>query len=91
MLTSEHEQHEEGYYRIERAFGTFTRSLTLPDGIDPDQGQGNLDRGVLEIRIPKPEQKKPRQVQINLGTKPNTIESTGATTSPPSSSVKSGL
>src|SRR5690242_4792860 len=74
------EQHEEGYYRIERAFGSFARSLTLPEGVDPDKVQANFDRGVLEIRIPKPEQKKPRQVQIALGTRPTddtkTIQST---------------
>ena len=77
---AQHEQHEEGYYRIERAFGTFARSLTLPDGVDPDAVHANFDRGVLEIRIPKPEQKKPRQVQIALGNRPTddtkTIEST---------------
>jgi HSP20 family protein len=63
----EHEQQQEGYYRLERPFGGFTRSLTLPDGIDPDGVQAHFDRGVLEIRIPKPEQKKPRTVQITLG------------------------
>jgi len=77
---TQHEQHEEGYYRIERAFGNFARSLTLPDGVEPDAVQAHFDRGVLEIRIPKPEQKKPRQVQIALGTRPTddtkTIEST---------------
>jgi HSP20 family protein len=73
---TQHEQNEEGYYRIERAFGNFTRSLTLPDGVDPHGVQAHFDRGVLEIRIPKPEQRKPRQVQITLGTNPKTIEST---------------
>ena len=77
---TQHEAHEEGYYRIERAFGNFARSLTLPDGVDPNAVQAHFDRGVLEIRIPKPEQKKPRQVQIALGTRPTddtkTIEST---------------
>jgi len=73
---TQHEQNEEGYYRIERAFGNFTRSLTLPDGIDADAVQAQFDRGVLEIRIPKPEQKKPRQVQITLGDNPKTIQST---------------
>ncbi len=52
---------QEGYYRLERAFGGFSRSLTLPDGVDPDGVQAHFDRGVLEIRIPKPEQKKPRR------------------------------
>jgi HSP20 family protein len=73
---TQHEQHEEGYYRIERASGNFTRSLTLPDGVNPDAVQAHFDRGVLEIRIPKPEQKKPRQVQITLGANPKTIETT---------------
>jgi HSP20 family protein len=58
---------KEGYYRLERAFGSFSRSLTLPDGVDPDQVAARFTRGVLEITIPKPEQKKPRRVQINLG------------------------
>ena len=76
---TQHEQHEEGYYRIERASGSFARSLTLPEGVDSDDVHADFDRGVLEIRISKPEQKKPRQVQITLGTRPadsNTIEST---------------
>ncbi|MGN6870126.1 MAG: Hsp20/alpha crystallin family protein [Solirubrobacteraceae bacterium] len=64
---AQHETDHEGYYRLERAFGGFSRSLTLPDGIDPDAVQGRVDRGVLELRIPRPEQKKPRQVQIKLG------------------------
>jgi HSP20 family protein len=64
---AEHEQREEGYYRVERAFGSFARSLTLPEGIEPDAVQANFDRGVLEIRIPKPEQRKPRKVTITAG------------------------
>ena len=64
---AEHETQQEGYYRLERAFGGFSRSLALPEGVDPDGVQAHFDRGVLEIRIPKPEQKKPRQVQISLG------------------------
>lgn len=68
---AEHEP-QEGYYRLERAFGAFSRSLTLPEGIDPDNVQANFDRGVLEIRIPKPEQKKPKSVQITLGANSDT-------------------
>jgi len=76
---TEHESQQEGYYRLERAFGGFSRALTLPDGVDPDGVQGHFDRGVLEIRIPKPEQKKPRHVQITLGNhakEQDTIQST---------------
>ena len=79
---AEHENNQEGYYRLERAFGSFARTLTLPEGVDPDGVQAHFDRGVLEIRIPKPEQKKPRQVQITVGTGPTDkakmIESTEA-------------
>jgi HSP20 family protein len=62
----EHDGQQEGYYRLERAFGSFSRSLTLPEGVDPEAVNAQFDRGVLEITIPKPVQKKPRQVQINL-------------------------
>jgi HSP20 family protein len=76
---AEHETGQEGYYRLERGYGSFSRSLTLPQGIDPDGVQAHFDRGVLEIRVPKPEQKKPRQVQIQLGSPtgddPKAIES----------------
>jgi HSP20 family protein len=61
---AEHEASERGWYRIERSFGSFGRSLTLPDGVDPDGISAHFDRGVLEVRIPKPEQRKPRRVEI---------------------------
>jgi HSP20 family protein len=64
---AEYEGEQEGYYRLERAFGNFSRSLTLPEGVDPESVQAKFDRGVLEIRIPKPEQKKPKTVQITVG------------------------
>ena len=63
----EHAHEQEGYYRLERAFGAFSRSLTLPDGVDASGVQAQFERGVLEIRVPKPEQKKPKTVQISLG------------------------
>ena len=64
---AEHESREEGFYRMERAFGTFSRSLTLPKGVNADAVVASFDQGVLEIRIPKPEQVKPRRVTINTG------------------------
>ena len=74
---AERDEQHEGYHRLERGFGSFSRSLTLPDGIDPDRIEAHFDRGVLEIDIPKPEQKKPRTVQVKLGGSANldTIES----------------
>jgi HSP20 family protein len=64
---ADHETREQGYYRLERGFGSFSRSLTLPKGVKPDAVHAHFDRGVLEVTIPKPEQKKPRQVQITRG------------------------
>jgi HSP20 family protein len=60
----EHSQHEEGYYRVERAFGPFSRTLTLPEGVNAAAIEAAFERGVLEIRIPKPEQRKPHKVTI---------------------------
>jgi len=62
---AEHEQRERGWYRIERSFGSFSRSLTLPDGVDPDGIAASFSDGVLEVRIPKPEERKPRRISIS--------------------------
>jgi len=70
----EHEFKKEGFHRVERAFGTFSRSLTLPKGIDPEAVTASFDRGVLEVRIPKPEERKPRRISIGVGDSPKTIE-----------------
>jgi len=64
---AETETREKGYYRVERASGSFRRSLSLPEGVDPDAIEANFDKGVLEVRIPKPEQRKPRKVAITVG------------------------
>jgi HSP20 family protein len=64
---AEHEERKEGYYRVERASGSFQRSLTLPEGVDPEGIGASFDKGVLEVRIPKPEQRKPRKVTISAG------------------------
>lgn len=53
-----------GYHRVERAYGAFSRSLTLPDGVDADGVTARFERGVLEVAIPKPEQRKPRRISI---------------------------
>ncbi len=73
---AEHEERKEGYYRIERTSGAFRRTLTLPEGVDPASVKASFDRGVLEVRIPKPEQRKPRRVAIAVGAghEPQTIE-----------------
>jgi HSP20 family protein len=72
---SEHTERKEGFYRLERATGSFSRSLTLPEGVDPDAVTATFDKGVLEVRIPKPEQRKPKKVSIQVGDAPKTIDS----------------
>jgi HSP20 family protein len=65
---AEEKKQGEGYYRVERAFGSFSRSLSIPEGIDPEQVSAQFDDGVLEVRIPKPAERKPHRVQIGKGT-----------------------
>ena len=65
---AEHAEKADGYFRVERAFGSFSRSLALPEGVDPEKVQANFDRGVLEVTIPKPEQRQPRRIEIGKQT-----------------------
>jgi HSP20 family protein len=74
----EHEAKGEGFYRLERSAGAFSRSLTLPEGVDGDAITATFDKGVLEVRIPKPEQRKPRRLQITVGDTPGEIEGRAA-------------
>jgi HSP20 family protein len=70
---AEREDKGEGYHRVERAFGSFSRSLTLPHGVDAGQVEASFDKGVLEVRIPKPAEAKPTRVQIGK----RTVEGSG--------------
>ncbi len=77
----EDERKERGFYRIERSFGRFSRSLTLPEGVNADAISASFDKGVLEVRVPKPEERKPRRITIAGGSgdgngKPATLEGT---------------
>jgi HSP20 family protein len=68
---AEHEEKGEGFYRVERAYGSFARTLALPEGVDADKVEAGFDNGVLEVRVPKPEQTKPKRVEIAVdGQKP---------------------
>ena len=74
----EHEDKRDGFVRVERSYGSFRRSLTLPEGVDADAVTASFDRGVLEISIPKPEQRKPRRVAIQVGSASAPVEGTEA-------------
>jgi HSP20 family protein len=65
--SSEHEDKGEGYHRVERAFGRFSRSLALPQGTDAGKVEAKFDNGVLEVRVPKPEESQPTRVAIGKG------------------------
>jgi HSP20 family protein len=73
---AEREEKHEGYYRIERSTGAFSRSLSLPEGVDADAVTAKFDNGVLEVRIPKPAQAQPRRIEIAVGgaEQPETID-----------------
>jgi HSP20 family protein len=73
---AESERTEGGWHRVERLFGRFSRSLALPEGVDADGVTASFDKGVLEVRIPKPEERKPRRISIGAGSKPAAVEST---------------
>jgi HSP20 family protein len=75
---AEHEEEKEGYHRVERAFGSFSRTLTLPKGVDPEAISASFDKGVLEIRIPKPEVRKPRRIEIGVNGRQEAIEGSEA-------------
>jgi HSP20 family protein len=72
------EENKAGYRRVERAFGAFRRTLTLPEGVDGEAITASFDKGVLEISIPKPEQRKPRRITIGTGSKTVETESAAA-------------
>jgi HSP20 family protein len=56
---------EEGrYYRVERAYGAFARSLTLPQGVKADEISAEFNGGILEVRVPKADEVKPRKIAV---------------------------
>ena len=73
---AEEVEQPDGFYRVERAFGAFSRSISLAHDVDAQKISADFDRGVLEVRIPKPEQRKPHRVQIGA----ETVEGTGTET-----------
>src|ERR1700742_1796970 len=63
----ENESKGEGYHRVERSFGRFSRSLRLPRGVDASAVSASFDRGVLEVTVPKPAQAQATKVEIGEG------------------------
>jgi HSP20 family protein len=55
---------EENFRRVERRYGSFTRSVVLPPTADPERIQANFDKGVLSVVVPKREEAKPKRIEI---------------------------
>jgi HSP20 family protein len=70
----EKEEKEENYRRVERQYGSFTRSFTLPTTVDADQVKADYEKGVLKISLPKKAEAKPKQIKVNVGQSGKTLE-----------------
>src|SRR5579863_229587 len=64
---NEKEEKEENFRRVERHYGSFTRSFTLPSSVDPGQVSTHYDKGVLKISLAKTAEAKPRQIKVSVG------------------------
>ena len=59
------ETNDHGFYRFERRYGTFARAVGLPQGVDQDNISARYENGVLEVRVPKPEEQKPKKIELS--------------------------
>ena len=72
----EKEEKEENFRRIERQYGSFTRTFTLPSTVDAERIQADYDKGILKIVLPKKAEAKPKQIKVNVGSQ-KTLEGKG--------------
>ena len=73
----EKEEKEENFRRIERQYGSFTRSFMLPATVDPNQVQANYDKGILRITLVKKAEAAPKQIKVTAGSE-RILESKGS-------------
>ncbi len=62
----EKDEKEENYRRVERHYGSFTRTFTLPNTVDTENVSANYDKGVLKIKLAKKAEAKPKQIKVNV-------------------------
>src|SRR5271157_5479732 len=67
----EKEEKEENFRRVERRYGTFTRSFTLPNTVNTEDINASYDNGVLNIRLAKRAEAKPKQIKVSVGSQKN--------------------
>src|SRR5947209_9148960 len=62
----EKEEKEENFHRVERRYGSFARSFTLPNSVDSDNAQASYENGILKIKLAKREEAKPKQIKVGV-------------------------
>lgn len=62
----EHEDKKENYRRVERTYGTFMRSFTLPTMVDAEKVRAEFKNGLLRLVLPKREESKPRSIRVKV-------------------------
>ena len=77
-----HDSSEQQFHRVERRYGAFRRSITLPAHVMAEGIQASFDNGVLQILVPKAEEAKPKRIQVRPGPTEGTAASSGEDTTP---------
>src|SRR6266853_1878844 len=67
----EKEEKEENYRRVERQYGSFTRTFTLPNTVETEDVSATYVKGVLKIKLAKKAEAKPKQIKVNVGSEKN--------------------
>src|ERR1700751_2094668 len=63
----EKDEKEENYRRLERQYGSFTRTFTLPNPVDTESVSATYEKGVLKVKLAKKAEAKPKQIKVNVG------------------------
>jgi len=73
-----HDASEQQFHRVERRYGVFRRSITLPAQVQADAVEATIDNGVLQLVVPKAEEAKPRRVEVRSGSRLGAVDGTPA-------------
>jgi len=79
-----HDSSEQQFHRVERRYGAFRRSITLPAHVLADAIEATVDNGVLQIVVPKMEEAKPKRIEVRPWVRPRAVEGTAEKVSPKS-------
>jgi HSP20 family protein len=73
----EKEEKEENFHRVERRYGSFYRSFTIPNTVNPDSVKANYEAGVLRIELEKRAEAKPKQIKVAVGSGQQSSQQSG--------------